>query len=106
MYGKGFIHEDEPYIFKNAYTKKDFRPLLKMDISKLDEMTRTNKGVKGDERYVAWIKRHGEGRVFYCSPSHQPESYETKEMLRFLLDGIQYALGDLTCDDTPIHQDK
>ncbi|TWU41909.1 ThuA domain-containing protein [Novipirellula artificiosorum] len=99
--GKGFLHEDEPYLFKNAYKQKNFRPLLEMDVSKLDEKTRSNPSVVSDVRYVAWVKRHGKGRVFYCGPSHQPESYETTAMLRFLLDGIQYALGDLRCDDSP-----
>jgi len=99
--GKGYIHSDEPYLFKNAYAQKNFRPLLEMDVGKLDEKTRNHPQVSGDVRYVAWIKKHGKGRVFYCGPSHQPESYETTAMLRFLLDGIQYALGDLQCDDSP-----
>ncbi len=100
--GKGFVHLDEPYLFKNAYKEKNFRPLLEMDVSKLNEETRDQKSAAGNARYVAWIKKHGKGRVFYCSPSHQPESYETEAMLRFLLDGMQYALGDLACDDSPI----
>ena len=99
--GKGYIHSDEPYLFKNAYAQKNFRPLLEMDVGKLDKKTRNNPQVSGDVRYVAWIKKQGKGRVFYCGPSHQPESYETVAMLRFLLDGIQYALGDLHCDDSP-----
>jgi type 1 glutamine amidotransferase len=99
--GKGFIHNDEPYLFKNAYAQKNFRPLLKLDVTKLDEKTRNDPRVTEDIRYVAWIKKYGKGRVFYCSPSHQPESYETAAMLRFLLDGIQYAIGDLPCDDSP-----
>ena len=28
--------------------------------------------------------------------------YETECMLRFYLGGIQYALGDLNCDDSPL----
>jgi len=99
--GEDFVHNDEPYLFKGAYKKKDFRPLLEMDVSKLDKKTWANPRVTGDVRYVAWIKKHGRGRVFYAGPSHQPESYETAAMLRFYLDGIQYALGDLACDDSP-----
>ncbi len=57
--------------------------------------------LKADVRYVSWIKPHGKGRVFYCGPSHQPESYETAALLRYYLDGIQYAIGDLKCDDAP-----
>ena len=96
--GKGpFIHRDEPYCFNGAYEKLNFHPLLSMDVDNLKDPT----GRAGDiVRYVAWIKPHGDGRVFYCSPSHFPESYQSPTLLRFLLDGIQYAAGDLTCDDS------
>ena len=96
--GKGpFIHRDEPYCFGGAYEKLDFRPLLSMDIEGLKDP----KGHVGDMvRYVAWIKPHRDGRVFYCSPSHFPASYQSATLLRFLLDGIQYAAGDLKCDDS------
>ena len=96
--GEPFIHFDEPYYFNKAYEHKNFRPLLEMDISSLD--AKTQGVMKGDRRYVSWIKKHGKGRVFYVSPSHQPESYESKRMLQYYLDGIQYVLGDLACDDT------
>jgi type 1 glutamine amidotransferase len=96
--GKGpFIHRDEPYCFKGAYEKLDFRPLLSMEVEGLED---PEGRVGAGPRYVAWIRPHGQGRVFYCSPSHFPESYESSSLLRFLLDGIQYATGDLRCDDS------
>jgi type 1 glutamine amidotransferase len=98
--GKTFVHIDEPYLFKDAYTKKNFRPLLQMDTSLLNCGGAQEK-VTADIRYTAWIKRYGKGRVFYCSPSHNAQSFERPELLQFLLDGIQYTLGDLKCDDTP-----
>ena len=101
--GKKFVHVDEPYLFKNAYTKKNFRPLLQMDTSLLD-CGKNQKKVTADIRYTAWIKRYGKGRVFYCSPSHNAQSFERPELLQFLLDGIQYTLGDLKCDDTPLEK--
>lgn len=96
--GKGpFIHRDEPYCFNGAYENMNFRPLLSMDVDGLKDP----KGHVGDlKRYVAWIKPHGKGRVFYCSPSHFPESYESPTILQFVLDGVQYAAGDLKCDDS------
>jgi type 1 glutamine amidotransferase len=96
--GRGpFIHRDEPYCFKGAYANLDFRPLLIMDTEGLTDSA----GRVGDMvRYVAWIRAHGKGRVFYCSPSHFPESYKSPTLLSFLLDGIQYAAGDLKCDDS------
>jgi type 1 glutamine amidotransferase len=98
--GQGpLIHRDEPYCFKGAYNLFEFRPLLAMDTEKLKDPA----GRAGDMvRYVAWIKPYGKGHVFYCSPSHFPASYESPTLLRFLLDGIQYAAGDLECDDAPL----
>lgn len=99
--GVPFVHVDEPYLFSNAYQDKNFRPLLEMDTSKLDCGGKTE-AVRADIRYVAWVKKYGKGRVFYCSPSHNAQSFEKLEMLQFLLDGIQYAAGDLECDDSPM----
>jgi len=99
--GNAFVHVDEPYLFSNAYSKKIFRPLLYMDTSKL-----SNKKKPIDEKikYVSWIKKHGKGRVFYVSPSHNAQSFENKKLLKFYLDGLQYVLGDLKCDDSPLKQ--
>jgi type 1 glutamine amidotransferase len=99
--GKPFVHVDEPYLFNGAYAKKDFRPLMVMDTSKLDCGKKT-KEVQADVRYIAWIRRHGQGRVFYCSPSHNAQSFDDPRLMRFMLDGFQYALGDLRCDDAPL----
>ncbi len=97
--GKGpFIHRDEPYCFTGPYRKLQFRPLLSMDVDGLkDPQGRAGEMV----RYVAWVKPYGKGRVFYCSPSHFPESYENASLLQFVLDGMQYAAGDLKCEDKP-----
>ncbi len=96
--GKGFVHTDEPYFFKNAYADYNFRPLLYIEADKLEGL---RKEVTDNTIYVAWIKKHGEGRVFYSSPSHNAQSMN-KELLQFFLDGIQYVSGDLKCDDSPI----
>jgi uncharacterized protein len=96
--GKGpFIHRDEPYCFNGAYEALDFRPLLSMDT---EGLSRPGDNIDDLPRYVSWIKPHGEGRVFYCSPSHFPTTFESPTILQFLLDGIQYAAGDLECDDS------
>lgn len=98
-----FIHRDEPYCFNGPYEKMNFRPLLTMDTQGMtDKKGEAAKMV----RYVAWIKQHGKGRVFYCSPSHFPESYTSPTLLRFILDGTQYAAGDLKCDDSPRPAEK
>ena len=105
--GENLVHYDEPYCFSGAYVNYNFRPLLKMELpdateEEIEKMFR--KSPKGQKRYIAWIKPHEQGRVFYCSPSHNAQSFEDPGLLRFLLNGIQYATGDLECDDTPFYE--
>ncbi len=101
--GKGFSHVDEPYFFNNAYEKMNFRPLLSMNSNKIEGKRSES---KTNTQYLSWIKKHGRGRVFFSSPSHNPQSYNNPKLLQFLLDGLQYATGDLKCDDSPIGKPK
>ncbi len=97
--GNGLTHVDEPYFFKNAYFDYNFRPLLYIEVDKLEGV---RKEVSTNINYVSWIKRHGKGRVFYSSPSHNAQSMDNPELLQYFLDGMQYVVGDLKCDDSPI----
>ncbi len=97
--GEAFEHIDEPYFFNNAYFDYDFRPLLFMEA---DQLVGKKEAVGDNIKYVSWIKRFGDGRVFYASPSHNAQSYENPRLLGFLADGIKYVIGDLACDDTPM----
>ncbi len=95
--GKGFLVHDEIYQFARIYTRDELRVLLSLDMAKTKD-----KGKRKDkDNAVAWVKRHGAGRVFYCSLGHNPRIFQDPQLLRFYLDGIQYALGDLEADATP-----
>ena len=50
---------------------------------------------------IAWAHNYGEGRVFYCPFGHNNEVLLNPQLLKFLLDGIQYAIGDLQLDEQP-----
>jgi hypothetical protein len=50
---------------------------------------------------LAWVKRHGKGRVFYSAIGHKTEIWWNPQILNFYLDGIQFAMGDLDADTTP-----
>ncbi len=97
--GKPLVHFDEPYYFNRAYLDFNFRPLLEMELK-----TEEPKKAGDIDRYISWIKPYGKGRVFYCSPSHNAQSFEQPELLQFMLNGLQYAAGDLVCDDEPMTQ--
>jgi hypothetical protein len=100
--GKPFKMQDEIYQFKAPYTRADRRVLLSLDLS--DPATGSvQKGVKRTDKdfAVAWIRNHGQGRVFYCSLGHAENVFQDPGVLRFYLDGIQFALGDLQADASP-----
>lgn len=97
---KNFKIRDEFYEMWDPYTPTDRRVLLRVDLS--DPATAAVKTRRPDKDFpLAWVKRYGEGRIFYCDFGHIAEPFENSAVLQFYLDGIQYALGDLQVDDTP-----
>jgi type 1 glutamine amidotransferase len=50
---------------------------------------------------MAWIRRQGEGRVFYTGLGHTADVFWNPLFLEHVLAGVQYALGDLEADDSP-----
>jgi type 1 glutamine amidotransferase len=98
--GKPFVYYDEPYIMNRAYSKLNFHPLLEMKPEEL-EPNKQLANLDDIPRYMAWVKPHKKGRVFFCSPSHNAQAFEEPELLGFILNGMQYATGDLKCADTP-----
>ncbi len=70
------------------------------------DTSRTNMKVKNIHRTdgdfaMSWIKDYGKGRIFYNAFGHENHIFWDPVILRHLLDGIQFVLGDLVCDTTP-----
>lgn len=95
---------DEMYQFKSPpYNRANQRILLALDLSKTAHKDGMNR--KQDNDYaVSWIKSYGQGRVFYCSLGHREEIYWNPNILKYYLNGIQFALGDLQADTTSLPQ--
>ncbi len=98
--GKDFEVADEIYQFrKGTGNAADRRMLLGLaeDGNKLD------KGKREDGLYaISWVSEYGKGKTFYCSLGHRDEIYWNPTVLRHYLAGIQFALGDLDADASPI----
>ena len=95
--GKGFMVNDEIYQFTKIYSRQKLRVLMSLDMAKTKD-----KGARKDkDNAVAWVKKHGKGRIFYCSLGHNHRVFQDANILRFYLDGIQFALGDIKADMTP-----
>ncbi len=111
--GKGFWHSDEIYQYNpDTYIGLEkLRVLVSLDMSK-EAVTKPIEG-KSNERYkkqygdgprevpVSWVQEIGKGRLFYTNLGHRDDTFWNPQVLRHMLDGLQYALGDLEADATP-----
>lgn len=104
FHGHGFSIMDEIYQFQEEpYSRDMLRVLLSLDTEKTDMTKESIKRSDGDFA-VAWVRKYGEGRVFYCSLGHNEMTYWNPKVAQHYLDGIQFALGDLEADTTPSAQ--
>ncbi len=96
--GKDFEITEETYQILDPYSREKVRVLLRLDPACVD----LSKGARKDRDYpLGWVKAYGKGRVFYTALTHYEENLTRPALLRFYLDGIQFALGDLEADTTP-----
>lgn len=102
--GRSFEFTDEIFRFMAPYSRQKVHVLLSIDVGRTDMNQGTPRGncFREDNDYaISWVRRHGEGRVFYCSLGHNPYVFWDPMILKHFLAGIQFALGDLKADATP-----
>jgi len=100
--GEGFKIKDEIYRVKQLSSPENRRILLALDLN--DPATRNAKGAEESDRDmpVSWVRNYGKGRVFFCGLGHNNEIFFNPAIMKHCLDGIQFALGDLAVDATPV----
>jgi len=99
----GFKISDEIYRTDAPYYDRTMqRVLMSLDLS--DPATKNAPGVKPSDwdTGLSWVKSYGKGRVFHGSLGHNHPITWNKAILTHYLAGIQFALGDLDVDTTPI----
>ncbi|MEM7603242.1 MAG: ThuA domain-containing protein, partial [Verrucomicrobiota bacterium] len=50
---------------------------------------------------VSWCREIGNGRLFYTNLGHNDMTFADTMVLQHMLDGIQYALGDIEASAIP-----
>ena len=98
--GEDFRISEEVFQFREPYSREKVRVLLSLDTKKTN-MTVPWIHRKDDDFALAWVKQYGQGRVFYGAFGHKTEIWWNEAILRFYLDGIQFATGDLQADTSP-----
>lgn len=114
---KGFWHTDEIYWYKpeSFQGRERLRVLLSLDMSKAEnQKPLDNEKVKSTLKVapdqvdvpVSWCRKIGEGRLFFTNLGHRDDTFWNPAVLRHILDGIQFAAGDLEADATPSAEAK
>jgi type 1 glutamine amidotransferase len=103
--GRSFNINDEVYTFnQDSWSRDNVHVLTSIDYSLMSDADRKKEGSpRTDQDFgLSWIRREGQGRVFYeALGHHESVYYDNPQILEHVLAGIQYALGDLKADDTP-----
>jgi len=97
--GQPFTVNDDIYMFTAPYSRESLHVLLSVDTEKAPASI-TAERADGDYA-ISWIRTWGKGRVFYTALGHEPATFQMPAFLRHLLDGIQFALGDLAAEVKP-----
>ena len=102
--GQGYDIVDETYTFsRDTYSRANVRVLTSIDYARMsaeDKAKEQHPRTDGDYA-LSWIRREGNGRVFYEAHGHNEKVYANRLLLEHLLAGLQYVLGDLPADDSP-----
>ena len=95
-----FTISDEIYTFKDTYDRSRLHILASIDIEASNITGGFNRPQDHDYG-VSWLHKYEGGRVFYTLIGHREESYMNPIVLKHMLAGLQYALGDLEAPDAP-----
>jgi type 1 glutamine amidotransferase/sugar phosphate isomerase/epimerase len=101
--GKDFDYRDEFFRFHEPYSRNRVRVLMSIDTEKTDfqGQPRGNCFREDNDYALAWVRRYGRGRVFYCTIGHNPYVFWDSKMLQFYLAAAQFVLGDLPAPTIP-----
>jgi type 1 glutamine amidotransferase len=107
--GQKYSLDDETYTFSvnaNSYSRSYLHILTSVDYAAMGAEDKAKEDYpREDQDYgLSWIRREGQGRVFYEAHGHDESVYADKTFLLHVLAGVQYAAGDLKANDAPSKQ--
>ena len=85
-----FNLRDEMYEFKN-FSREQMDVVLRLDSSGLD-LQRFGVTDRTADWPLAWAKRYGKGRVFYCALGHSQETWDIPDVQRIYFEALRWAL--------------
>ncbi len=110
---KGFLYQDEIYQYRqDSFAGRDkLRVLVSLDMDhplnleplKEERWQKYYEGVdhKTIDVPVSWCRTEGDGKLFYTNFGHRNETFSNPQIMRQILDGLQFVMGDIEADATP-----
>jgi type 1 glutamine amidotransferase len=97
------VHDEIYTMAAKSWSRDNVHVLTSIDYAKMSPEDRAlEEHPRPDHDFgLSWIRREGQGRVFYEALGHSERIYATRPILEHLLAGMQYVLGDLKADDSP-----
>jgi type 1 glutamine amidotransferase len=92
--GPSFAKHEEWYSLKNF--ADDLHVIL---VNETKEMT--GRHYRRPPYPATWVRKHGDGRVFYTSMGHREDVWTSPEFQSLIVGGITWAVGDANADTTP-----
>jgi type 1 glutamine amidotransferase len=93
-FGDSFWMREEMYVL-DVNPRANARVLLSLDMATMDEPAGSQ------DHPMAYIRRHGEGRVFVTLLGHHAENWYRADFNRHVMQGLRIAAGRLQADFTP-----
>jgi type 1 glutamine amidotransferase len=103
--GQEWEIRDETYTYnQESFSRDNVRVLTSVNYDKMSGEDKAKEPTpRSDHDYaLSWIRREGSGRLFYEAHGHHERNYAITPFLEHILAGVQYAIGDLKADDTPV----
>ena len=103
--GQEWEIRDETYTFnQESFSRDNVRVLTSVNYDKMSAEDKAKEpNPRSDHDYaLSWVRREGKGRLFYEAHGHHERNYAITPFLEHILAGVQYAIGDLKADDTPV----
>jgi uncharacterized protein len=94
-----FQTQEEFYQFR-AFSRDNVRVLLSLDTTSVDLTADGVNRTDGDFA-LAWIRRYGEGRVFYSAFGHFEDSFRLPMFRTTLMNALLWLTGQIDVDATP-----
>jgi type 1 glutamine amidotransferase len=104
FHGQEFEIHDETYTYnQESFSRTNVHVLTSIDYDKMsaEDKAKENPPRTDHDYALSWIRKEGQGRVFYEAHGHAERNYAVTPLLAHVLAGVQYALGDLKADDRP-----